>query len=837
MEYIELFSKFNGLNLEKNDCLFVFELENGFYMGRAYRQVSCFNGSVEIYFDYHTSDTNGFPLTIDFRVLAISGYNVGKKTSKADGSLCFTAFTKEEDIEKNDTYSFIKNDSILSIEPVGMDNYLSSFKKIGIVNKETLSIIEGILEKDFSLLDCVCSICYLFKGSLILMKWALRLLRDGIVVSVLDFSSISKFLRSYSHGSKFLKKKTLTAYTTKASFNDLLIEVDKIIKILKVKKIVSKFNTDQRKLLSSHEFTDDEIEIMLVINTLDEYIVKNIIKKVSDVHNVNDVISLIKKSSVSYYNWDFDSFMSYYDNKDILELDCELIYSDKENGIILLKVNDFNTMSKIGNKTGWCISKYDDSWDTYSSESVGHQYILFDFNCTDRNMSMIGITMNKGNYFPIYAHLFNNDDCMDEVYFSYALEKPDSDTFTGILNSKNISLIDILKPNLKTKFDWSFEGFMNFVKENKVPKKFYTIGKHKNCVLIKYYQYKQLTTFDLFFEAPNIEEFLYTHHSRRNNKYIVFDFTKPVGSNESIIIFLSNINGFNDENIERVYTLDLKNNGYDILSLIKKEELESERFVSSNPFDLLTYNILYLNEKEVNRLLREYDFNDKIIGSYISNYPSSRVMVAFLESVLTFDFKTVKKIYSKYDGNAVCLSTYERFSSDRNINEKETLEDAILKEVYWLLRYAMNRTFNIDSVFFILDKLLPKCINIQTYDTCDRILKVLLSLEDDEILRRLANLTYKYKMFDIPVVPTAFMIDDGDSFMATFIESLLEDESFSTIVKLINLEKNKNVKLFRKKVSLLKFYKKMKTYPKYDTILSNHNDDINIFLFLFNKKE
>ena len=113
----------------------------------------------------------------------------------------------------------------------------------------------------------------------------------------------------------------------------------------------------------------------------------------------------------------------------------------------------------------------------------------------------------------------------------------------------------------------------------------------------------------------------------------------------------------------------------------------------------------------------------------------------------------------------------------------------------------------------------------------------MLSLEDDEILRRLANLTYKYKMFDIPVVPTAFMIDDDESFMATFIESLLEDEGFSTIVKLINLEKDKNVKLFRKKVRLLMFYKKMKTYPKYDSILSNHSDDINVFLSLFSKKE
>lgn len=834
MEIIDLLKKLNGIDLSK-PCLIAYNYNKNNYLG---------------YLSYEVGENNMFHLYIEYKVIS-EIYTPSLKSIirllYIDNIDELDAFNKETKVlnfskiidyeENGNILEYIQYYDISNIEIYDIltpANFLSCFKFIGINNKETLSLIKSILTTDFSNLETVYDILYKFKLNLNLVKWALRLLKNNVIKNINELSNVLDLIYKYKFLTKKLKNKTVTAYNTVTDLYALNDEINYLIKCFLLKKQIDKFNTRQKKLLLKHSFSIEEANVFLKLNEIDSYIVKNIIKKVSDTYSVSKIIEIVNESCVSYYEWTYDSFVKYYSNKDVLELDCSIVYNNISKQTIILKVNNFVTMRRIANKTGWCISKYQDSWDTYSSEKVGNQYILFDFLDKNQYSKMIGFTLNKGNYFIKHAHLFDNGDCLDTPSFNCVL-KDDESLVYKIFKEKGINLFNIFKPNTSVKFEWSIDGFIKFVNENNISKKCFIINKKNKCVLLKNVQIQYETSFEVFFQDKNtVDDFFHEKIFYGYKKYAIFDFTKSLSNKESIILFLSKTNNFHEEVIENEYYKDLSYCKINVLKFLIKNKLDEGCFELTNPFDEINYSILHLDEKNVTKLLKSYDFSKKVNPSYTSCYGQGIVFRAFYQCVLTFSYKTISLLFKKYNATLISLLYYNKYKpyEDEDEDYKSTLIDELSFLIENYLIKGTNDSYT-EKVLFIIDEIIKYNELESTFSLCNKLLEFILMDKSLPYIKKIASIIYKNKFFDMPIFYSDYITkenDDNTDYKLNFIESLFEDKRVNTLQELINIENKHNIQLFRKDEKIIKFAERLSKVESYSNVLTNNETISNLRL-------
>ena len=176
----------------------------------------------------------------------------------------------------------------------------------------------------------------------------------------------------------------------------------------------------------------------------------------------DEIKRLLYHTTSSHFSWSKESFMDYLSN--VEDLNYEKIY-DKDSIVILL-VNDYETIKKLAKTTNWCISKNKSYFDNYVYKNgKSKQYMMFDFSKEeDSKYSIVGFTTSKNNGIT-HAHDFSNDNMMidssennysDDSYIKHIVDM--SSIFT-LLRKNNIDINTFLEGN-KSSYEWTKESFM-----------------------------------------------------------------------------------------------------------------------------------------------------------------------------------------------------------------------------------------------------------------------------------------------------------------------------------------------------------------------------------------
>lgn len=72
-----------------------------------------------------------------------------------------------------------------------------------------------------------------------------------------------------------------------------------------------------------------------------------------------------------------------------------MTYIDKEKGILIVQILDYNSCRLLGAASGWCIARDPGHFKTYIRK--GKQFIVFNMMSPDDRYTMIGITTNSRN--------------------------------------------------------------------------------------------------------------------------------------------------------------------------------------------------------------------------------------------------------------------------------------------------------------------------------------------------------------------------------------------------------------------------------------------------------
>lgn len=140
---------------------------------------------------------------------------------------------------------------------------------------------------------------------------------------------------------------------------------------------------------SYNKFLDEEVKssiLRLKTTNINPKQVKKLLNKYTSKQDFTDNFDFIYEK---LNNWDFKSKVKHLEK---INLD-DFYTSKKLNNIILVKINNYRDLIKIGSEE-WCISKSKDSWNKYVKKAIGYdQWILMNFNKKfNDSHSMIGIT-------------------------------------------------------------------------------------------------------------------------------------------------------------------------------------------------------------------------------------------------------------------------------------------------------------------------------------------------------------------------------------------------------------------------------------------------------------
>lgn len=458
-----------------------------------------------------------------------------------------------------------------------------------------------------------------YKDYPVLMQWALRLVHDNIVTNITTLKYFISFKKENGHLSQFLQKKTLTAYKTEDDIINLINEIKSIKINKKSLSIIKQFNTQQRVLLSNVSFTKEQSLLLFKFDILDKDLKINFIKKVSNVDDVKVFFELLALFTKDSYLWDYDDFTNYINNKDKLGLNFDIVYSNKQKKIYILKVYDYNTMRELGAQTSWCISKYDSSWEEYCNNG-NNQYIFYDFKQKENHKkSMFGFTLNEWNNFILHAHNFNNGKSI--LYYRDKDMPFTCETFydfEDVLNENGVILNEIFNIQNKFNFEWNYNSMMSYLKECSFPLFTIKYNEEKNTCLIKiirntYSNYsiekfaKNLPLFERFlYEVNYFDDYDYTTWG-----YLVFDFNKPITDNMSAVCLYC----YNDGKINDLFFYGAHDINGRCLNIKGRKYLHEKGFSSiliniDSPSNQLFQHILYSERDEAINLINSTNMSE-----------------------------------------------------------------------------------------------------------------------------------------------------------------------------------------------------------------------------------
>jgi hypothetical protein len=303
-------------------------------------------------------------------------------------------------------------------------------------------------------------------GSKNFFQWAHNCKANN--VSVVTIEQILRWNENYQQLAKNLKKGSITAYT---KYNDLFALIDEQMVLRREKRVsntINMFNTQQKKLLKELPFSDDIYNVMSRFNRLSDVKKNNFIRKMSTVDDASEIIHQMSFLADYHFKWNKNELLDYIKNNEMVS--AEIIY-DKDD-ILIVRVEDYDTIKRLAKNTSWCISKNKTYWNNYMSKSHiangVRQYVLFDFSKKeDDERSIVGFTLHVKKGITA-SHDFVNTNILDKKFSMNAYLRKRFNTLVpnksvnggihAILMEKGIDISSLLKTG-KIPYLWNSDSF------------------------------------------------------------------------------------------------------------------------------------------------------------------------------------------------------------------------------------------------------------------------------------------------------------------------------------------------------------------------------------------
>lgn len=182
-------------------------------------------------------------------------------------------------------------------------------------------------------------------------------------------------------------KRNLVEYD---SYEELIDDIERLELLTDAKKMYNEFPSEQKGFIDLN--SDSDLNLLKLLNDRDDK--KNFLRKISSFHNKRDLISRLKGFLNSNNSNNFDEIL-----KDIKRVDASVLYSSKEDNIIICKIDKYSQCKDLGSDTSWCIVGSEHTFKSYVPDVMTNQFIIYltDRETTDTNKK-IGVTWGLKGY-------------------------------------------------------------------------------------------------------------------------------------------------------------------------------------------------------------------------------------------------------------------------------------------------------------------------------------------------------------------------------------------------------------------------------------------------------
>ena len=389
------------------------------------------------------------------------------------------------------------------------------------------------------------------------------------------------------------KNGNIICYSSKEDINMLMVEMDGLCKIAFVKEIISRFNTDQRKILTENIKADkldgntchtnktfmSWFELFSKFNKLTANTKTKVIGRMSAVRNATEIKKFINDALVEKYAWNKEDLLSF---AAINTPNCEVVY-DKDN-IVILQVHTYDESKTLCySRTSWCITTSNDQWINYVTRDNNKQYFFFDFSKPEKDeLAHVGFTV-CGRTGIKYAHSTSDKDLLNGGRgIEYHGKRVN---INKVLENNNIDLGIFMKINDSKFYKWDMNDLISLLERN--TSDFVVVHNKDNRIIVNV-----LTNAGL--------KVLCGH------TYIKVDSMPISGNTKCYLLFDFNLNNDNDKHIVAIY---YKKDKYEIDTLDQVEDVFGTD-IKENKYlvNLGITSDMYLNREDVNPsiLLHKY---------------------------------------------------------------------------------------------------------------------------------------------------------------------------------------------------------------------------------------
>jgi hypothetical protein len=451
-------------------------------------------------------------------------------------------------------------------------------------------------------------------GSKNFFFWAVNaFFKQGINVYLLE--KIMIWNDGYSQLSSKLNKGTITGYTNGHDFFTLVREMTKLRRAKRANDVINMFNTAQKKALKGYSLKARDYDTLSKFGKLSGKKKNNFIRKMSTIENPAEILKQMSFLADIHFEWKKESLLEFIKNADGFK--CEVVMDKGD--MVLLKVEDYETVKRLAKTTNWCISKDKKYWNEYVENNPNAtQYVLMDFSRKeDDNLSIVGFTSVHDRGIT-NAHDFQNRNLMQgrrtntvSEIKSFVAKYIDCSSIYGVLDKYGIKLSDVVsyEPN---QYKWDRDSMFDYLNQCVDEDDYYIIYDDGDKVA-------------LIVENDNVRYFLGDayidqrgHRGEFGNQHIIFaDFTKKANDPEKLVFGIITHNFeehesscarlFNDrfETINQSFDSKLEEYGlpYDIIC--RKDNVVERFYNALSSLELATAKDLIKDKKVKDSLLSQ----------------------------------------------------------------------------------------------------------------------------------------------------------------------------------------------------------------------------------------
>lgn len=312
----------------------------------------------------------------------------------------------------------------------------------------------------------------LFDGQPNYQLWAVKVVFSK-AITIDDLEAIKAWADENSNLIKKLTKNgNIISYSSSNDFKQLRQEMIGLSDISFVKNLISRFNTDQRKILTEAILPDTFdgltchksatfnkwFDLFSKFEKLSGNTKSKVIGRMSAVRNVSEIESLLNQALKEKYAWNKEDLLSFVANN---TPKADVIFN--EGNIVILHVKNYSDSNTLCyGRTSWCITSSDSQWKNYVSGKGNKQFFFFDFSKPEKDeLAHIGFTISDTNGF--YAAHSTSDASLMNTGINYHGKYVN---IQQALSQAGVGLGTFLKLRKISNYKWNIEDLVKFVKNH-----------------------------------------------------------------------------------------------------------------------------------------------------------------------------------------------------------------------------------------------------------------------------------------------------------------------------------------------------------------------------------